>query len=82
MSATIDGQRAAATPRPARTSTRGVKSSRLRYTLITMWARKRYEDARGFLTVTMRGQPTRYARIEDAAAVKYLGMSPHLARGR
>ena len=45
-----------------------------RYIRIMAWAYRRY-TVRGVLVVTRRGAPTRYARIETAAARKYLGVA-------
>lgn len=43
-----------------------------RYLKLAMWARKRYA-VNGKLIVNIGGKPTLYSRIEDAAAVKFMG---------
>ena len=44
-----------------------------RYLAITTWARSRYTMPGGRLLVSVGGKPSKWSRIEDAAAVKYLG---------
>lgn len=55
---------------------------RMRYAEIVTWARKRY--AEGYSLCISRGEIfSRYSRIEDATAVKYLGMRRYIdADGR
>lgn len=45
--------------------------NRDRYLRILRWARNRY-TVNGILAVIVRGQPTRYSRIERAAFDKYI----------
>lgn len=60
-------------------SIRGMQDRPLRYLLIVDWARNRYTDARGYLTIDTGGIASRFSRIENAAAVKYLGTRDYLA---
>ena len=46
-----------------------------RYLKIERWARKRYTDQSGRVVITVGGKPTRYALIENVAAVKLCGFN-------
>lgn len=48
----------------------------IRYLRIVDWARRRY-TTNGRLLTTIFGVPTRFTRIEDLAAVKYMGLAEH-----
>ena len=43
-----------------------------RYLAIVQWAKVRYQNRDGSITVSVGGRPTKYARIEDAAWRKYI----------
>ena len=47
-----------------------------RYLRIVRWAGKRYRRPDGYLVTVDRGRPTRFTRVENAAAVKYLHADP------
>lgn len=47
-------------------------ANRDRYLAIVNWAAKRYTH-QGQLLITIGAKPSTYTRIEDLAAVKYLG---------
>lgn len=51
-----------------------------RYLKIEKWARKRYANAHGFTVITIGGKPSRYATIENAAAVKLCGFHDRYGR--
>lgn len=61
-----------------RLSCRNIQDPGLRYGAIVRWARHRYGNRlTGEVTISTGGVPSRYSRTENAAAVKYLGLSDH-----
>ena len=47
-----------------------------RYRAICRWAAERYRRPDGLLVLDTGGVPSTYRRIDNAAAVKYLGCDP------
>lgn len=45
-----------------------------RYLRLVRWSRKRYEDAKGSVVLSIGGVPSLHSRIELAAARKFLHM--------
>lgn len=50
--------------------------NRERYTALCLWARNRYTRPDGSVVISTGGVPSAYRRIDNAAAVKYLGCDP------